>query len=182
MELHRTGISVRCVCPPAVSTPMLDDIFAQGIPDGLAKLSRPVSPAKVLDAVEVSLRRRRRAIYIFPDVTSKVAWRIRRFAPVLLASALQRLVSTDRCPPRGCSAARRRLTKHTIITMLTRCNRYRCGGVCTPRKALYHKRLWLISYRSVGVWWKLVRRREVPMLLIGASQIGRNCERRTCPT
>ncbi|MGH3556082.1 MAG: SDR family NAD(P)-dependent oxidoreductase [Mycobacterium sp.] len=94
MELHRTGISVRCVCPPAVQTPMLDDIFAQGIPDGLGKLSRPLTAAKVLDAVDASLRRRRRAIYVFPDLSSKVAWRVRRFTPVSLGAVLQRLVGT----------------------------------------------------------------------------------------
>ena len=39
MELKGSGISLRCVCPGAVQTPMLDDILAQGIPEKLKNLS-----------------------------------------------------------------------------------------------------------------------------------------------
>ena len=38
MELAGTGIRLRCVCPAAVQTPMLDDIMAQGISERAEEL------------------------------------------------------------------------------------------------------------------------------------------------
>ncbi|KUI29212.1 hypothetical protein AU194_20240 [Mycobacterium sp. GA-2829] len=91
MELYGTGIRIRVVCPSAVATPMLDGIFANGLLDGMRKLSRTTAPETVVDAVDASLRRRRQSAFVFPDLTTKVLWRVRRFAPGLLAYATRRI-------------------------------------------------------------------------------------------
>jgi len=85
MELQGSGITVRCVCPGAVQTPMLDDIVAKGMPDRLKNLSRAAPPSQVIDAVEASLSGRQRGIFVFPGVPAKVLWRLRRLSPGALA-------------------------------------------------------------------------------------------------
>jgi NAD(P)-dependent dehydrogenase (short-subunit alcohol dehydrogenase family) len=91
MELRGSGISLRCVCPAAVQTPMLDDILAQGIPERLKNLSPVAAPEQVIDAIEASLARRHTGIYVFPGVGAKVLWRARRLSPRLLAGVIERL-------------------------------------------------------------------------------------------
>ncbi len=92
MELHGSGIKIRCVCPAAVDTPMLDGIFAAGLPDRMRALSRTTSPEAVIGAIDASLRVRREAAFVFPDVMTRVLWRLRRASPGLL-SLLVRKVS-----------------------------------------------------------------------------------------
>jgi NAD(P)-dependent dehydrogenase (short-subunit alcohol dehydrogenase family) len=97
MELRGSGIAVRCVCPMAVQTPMLDDIVGRGRHDGLQRLVPFITPERVVDALEGSLQRRRGGPMVFPDVSSAVAWRARRWAPRTLTAVLSRLSAQ---PPR----------------------------------------------------------------------------------
>lgn len=91
MELHGSGIRVRCVCPGPVETPMLDDFMAQGASDRLKKFFRPSTPEQVIDAVEASLARRHRGIFVFPNTSAKVLFRATRFTPRLLAGLIRRI-------------------------------------------------------------------------------------------
>ncbi|MDQ2627563.1 MAG: SDR family oxidoreductase [Actinomycetota bacterium] len=90
MELRGCGITVRCVCPMAVRTPMLNDIVGQGRHDGLQRLVPFITPERVVDALERSLRKRRAGVMVFPDASSAVAWRARRWAPAALAATINR--------------------------------------------------------------------------------------------
>lgn len=92
MELHGSGVTLRCVCPTVVATPMLDDILDQSSAR-IRQRTRGVSPVLVVGAIESSLRRRRPYRYVFPGVSSKILWRLRRFAPRLLAALAARLAS-----------------------------------------------------------------------------------------
>ena len=94
MELKGSDISLRCVCPAGVQTPMLDDIMAQGIPERLKNLSPIAAPEQVIDAIEASLTRRQNGIYVFPGVPAKLLWRVRRLSPQLLAGVIRRLSAT----------------------------------------------------------------------------------------
>jgi len=91
MELKGSGISLRCICPAGVQTPMLDDIMAQGMSQRLKNLSPVAAPEQVIDAIEASLARRNAGIYVFPGVSAKVLWRARRLSPRLLAGVIRRL-------------------------------------------------------------------------------------------
>lgn len=85
MELRGSGVAVRCVCPPAVQTPMLDDIYAQGLPTRMQRFARPITAEQVIDALEKSLEKKPTAqTMVFPDASTKVMWRIRRWTPRLL--------------------------------------------------------------------------------------------------
>lgn len=94
MELRGKGVTVRCVCPGAVQTPMLDDVIASGMPERLKKLSRAASPALVIDAIEASLGRRG-GTFVFPGLPAKSLWRARRFLPSVLASIVRRLSAAE---------------------------------------------------------------------------------------
>jgi short-subunit dehydrogenase len=97
IELRGSGIAVRCVCPMAVQTPMLDDIVGQGRHEGLQRLVPFITPERVVDALERSLQRRRAGLMVFPDASSALTWRARRWAPRTLSAAISRLSAQ---PPR----------------------------------------------------------------------------------
>jgi NAD(P)-dependent dehydrogenase (short-subunit alcohol dehydrogenase family) len=90
MELRGSGITVRCICPLTVKTPMLDDIVGRVRHDRLKGLVPFISPERVVDALDRSLQRRRGGVLVFPDVSSAAAWRVRRWAPRALTAALSR--------------------------------------------------------------------------------------------
>jgi NAD(P)-dependent dehydrogenase (short-subunit alcohol dehydrogenase family) len=90
MELRGSGIAVRCVCPMAVQTPMLDDIVGQGRHDGLKRFVPFITPERVVDALEGSLQRRRAGLMVFPDASSAIAWRARRWVPRTLTAVFNR--------------------------------------------------------------------------------------------
>lgn len=81
MELRGSGIRVHCVCPPAVRTPMLDGILAHQSASRFASIVRPISVDAVLDGLDAALRSGRRSVFVFPDLSTKVMWRLRRAAP-----------------------------------------------------------------------------------------------------
>ncbi|WP_433598221.1 SDR family NAD(P)-dependent oxidoreductase [Nocardia sp. CA-135953] len=92
LELAGSGIALRCVCPPAVRTPMLDDIFDQGMSRRATKLAVPIAPETVLDAVDAALARPRGKVFVFPGRGSTVMWRMRRFLPGLFDAIVRRTV------------------------------------------------------------------------------------------
>lgn len=91
MELHGSGLKVRCVCPAGVQTPMLDDLMGQGTPERLKKLGRVATPETVIEAIERSLARRRDFDYVFPGVSTKLLWRLRRHVPAPLGAGIRAL-------------------------------------------------------------------------------------------
>jgi len=90
MELKGSGVRVRVVCPPAVRTPMLAGIIADGHDPKKVERSRPLRPERVINAIEKSLRRGRRRTWVFPGPAG-IVWRIRRFTPGLVNVAARRL-------------------------------------------------------------------------------------------
>ncbi len=86
-ELAGTGVRATCVCPPAVATPLLDAM--PHTKPGL-RFVAPLSPARVVDAVEQAIERDR--FWVFPDAGSKVLWRLRRFVPGLVGAAVGRML------------------------------------------------------------------------------------------
>lgn len=77
-ENRGKGVAFACVCPPPVATPLLDQAKSQ--PKVLDDL-RPIAPEKVLDAIERCLQKGR--LMVYPDATSALAQRMRRFFPNL---------------------------------------------------------------------------------------------------
>jgi NAD(P)-dependent dehydrogenase (short-subunit alcohol dehydrogenase family) len=84
MELRGTGVKLRCVCPAAVQTPMLDTIMGQGVPERLKKLGGVSTPELVIDAIEKSLGGRRTFGYVFPGGSTRLLYHLRRIAPAPL--------------------------------------------------------------------------------------------------
>jgi short-subunit dehydrogenase len=74
-ETRDSAITVTCVCPSVVATPLLDDMPAakRG-----TRLVRPASPAKVADAVIEAIDRRRE--WVFPR-EARALQLLQRFAP-----------------------------------------------------------------------------------------------------
>lgn len=88
MEQRHSGVIVRCVCPMAVKTPMLNEILGQGRHERLQRLLPLITPEKVVDALDKSLAKRGGKVMVLPDASSALAWRARRWAPGLLTAAL----------------------------------------------------------------------------------------------
>jgi NAD(P)-dependent dehydrogenase (short-subunit alcohol dehydrogenase family) len=78
-ENRGKGVRFACVCPPPVATPLLDQAKSQ--PKILDDLP-PIAPEKVLDAIERCLDRGK--LMVYPDRTSALTQRMRRFFPNLL--------------------------------------------------------------------------------------------------
>lgn len=95
MEVARSGITVRCVCPGAVQTPMLDDIMARGMPNRLKNLSRAAAPEQVIEAIEASLLPRHSATFVFPGLPAKALWRARRLSPRLVGGLVRWLAAQN---------------------------------------------------------------------------------------
>lgn len=92
LELHGSGVTLRVVCPPGVQTPMLDTLNGHSKLSRAAEVVKPIPPERVLDAIDASLRRGRRKVFVFPGRGSTTAWRIRRFLPGGLDAVMRRLV------------------------------------------------------------------------------------------
>jgi len=78
-ENRNRGVRFACVCPPPVATPLLDQAKSQ--PKVLEGLP-PIPPEKVLAAIERGLDRGR--LMIYPDSTSAITQRLRRFFPNMM--------------------------------------------------------------------------------------------------
>jgi short-subunit dehydrogenase len=68
-----------CVCPPPVATPLLDQ--AKSEPKVLAQID-PIAPEQVLDRIEQRLEQGK--LMVFPDASSAISQRLRRFLPSLV--------------------------------------------------------------------------------------------------
>jgi short-subunit dehydrogenase len=79
-EAAGTGVTITCVCPEAVATPMANDFFKNPDKRGQA-LKISITPEQVVAATEKGLARRR--FLVMPGVMSKVVWRVQRFLPGL---------------------------------------------------------------------------------------------------
>jgi NAD(P)-dependent dehydrogenase (short-subunit alcohol dehydrogenase family) len=77
-ENRDRGVRIVCVCPPAVSTPLLDQGRASAWPK-LLEESDSMEPGPVLDAIEASLEKGE--FWCFPTKDAKWGWRMRRFLP-----------------------------------------------------------------------------------------------------
>jgi NAD(P)-dependent dehydrogenase (short-subunit alcohol dehydrogenase family) len=78
-ENRGKGVRFACVCPPPVATPLLDQAKSQ--PKVLDQFD-PIAPEQVLDRIERSLEKGK--LMVFPDASSAISQRIRRFFPSLL--------------------------------------------------------------------------------------------------
>lgn len=81
-ENRRSGVRIVCVCPPPVATPLLDQ--AKSNPKILEGM-KPIDPNRVLDRIEAGLEKGR--LMIYPDASSAISQRLRRFFPRLTWSA-----------------------------------------------------------------------------------------------
>lgn len=78
-ENRGRGVRFACVCPPPVSTPLLDQ--AKSKPRILDQMP-PIAPEVVLDAIERDLDRG--LLMVYPNRNARFAVWMRRFAPDLL--------------------------------------------------------------------------------------------------
>ncbi len=78
-NLHK-GVHIACVCPPQVDTPLRQQ--AKSNPKVMQTGPAPMSPAKVIDAVEQAIDKR--AFWVFPGAHARVGWWLRRFLPSVL--------------------------------------------------------------------------------------------------
>lgn len=84
-ENRNRGVRFACVCPPPVATPLLDQ--AKSNPKILDRM-KPIDPNQVLDRIEAGLDKGR--LMIYPDASSAISQRLRRFFPNLSWSASHR--------------------------------------------------------------------------------------------
>ena len=85
-ENKNRGLRIACVCPPAVSTPMLARLSTRA---RFVEQEKRIRPEEVVDAIEAGLRRGR--LWIFPGLRTSMLWRVRRVLPALLWHRLRRL-------------------------------------------------------------------------------------------
>jgi hypothetical protein len=78
-----------------VKTPMLDEIVGRGRHDRMQRLVPFITPEKVIDALDRSLARPRAGLMVFPDASSTIAWRARRWAPRTLTAVVNRFGPSD---------------------------------------------------------------------------------------
>lgn len=90
LRLETKGKSVQftAVCPPAVATPLLDDmpVSKEAAPSWM----KPLTPEQVVLAVEKAIEADR--FMAIPDLASKAMWRMRRHTPKLVETAIGRLI------------------------------------------------------------------------------------------
>ncbi len=84
-ENRKSGVRFACVCPPPVATPLLDQ--AKSNPKILDEM-KPIDPNQVLDRIEAGLAKGR--LMIYPDASSAISQRLRRFLPNLTWAASHR--------------------------------------------------------------------------------------------
>lgn len=86
-ENRNRGVRFACACPPNIAS-MYEGPRTGHWPrtfDGV----RPLPVDRVLDAVETALDRG--DFFVFPSLTAKLTWRLRRFAPSILWRRLHRI-------------------------------------------------------------------------------------------
>lgn len=73
-----SNIQFACICPPAVKTPLLDQVKATAWPKILDETA-PLSPQTVLNAMEKGLQKKH--FWIYPDTRSSIGAKMRRLFP-----------------------------------------------------------------------------------------------------
>ncbi len=79
-ENRRRGVHICCVCPAQVDTPLRAQ--ATSHPRIMEVGPKPVPPALVLDAIDRAVVRGQ--FWVFPGLTTRMGWWLRRFAPWVL--------------------------------------------------------------------------------------------------
>lgn len=85
-ENRGKGVRIIAVCPPPVATPLLEQATSK---PKVLDMGEPIPPSDVLDAIERDLARDKP--FCFPNLQTKVAWVMRRFAPNLVWSWVHRV-------------------------------------------------------------------------------------------
>ena len=86
-ECRNRGVRFACVCPPRVTTPLLDQ--ARGAwPKSFDKV-QPIAPQDVLDAIDATLDSGK--FWVFPGRGTKLAWRARRWLPEFIWKQVHRI-------------------------------------------------------------------------------------------
>jgi len=88
-ENRDSGVRFACVCPPVVSTPLLEQGRATAWPKMLDWGPAPLEPAQVLDAVEDCVRTGK--LWVFPSREARMGWRVRRWFPGVLWKQVHRV-------------------------------------------------------------------------------------------
>ena len=88
-ETRNSGVTVLCVCPPIVATPLLSQAKATVWPR-LFDVFAPIKPQQVLDEIEKVLRTGA-GPWVVPGRLTRMAWRMRRWAPRLLWAVTRRI-------------------------------------------------------------------------------------------
>ncbi len=79
-ENRGKGVRIIAVCPPPVATPLLEQATSK--PKVLEVGGKPISPGRVLDAIERDLAKGK--CFCFPTAQTKLAQVLRRFVPGLM--------------------------------------------------------------------------------------------------
>lgn len=87
-ESRGKGVEFTVVCPPAVATPLLDDMPVSK--DAAPAWMKPLTPEKVVVSVEQAIESDR--FLAIPDLASNALWRMRRHTPKLVSTAIGRLI------------------------------------------------------------------------------------------
>ncbi len=75
-ENRHQGVSIICLCPPSVETPLLDQ--AESRPNIVVK-SKPMKPDQVLDRLDQTISANR--FWCLPSTKTKLLYRLRRMLP-----------------------------------------------------------------------------------------------------
>jgi short-subunit dehydrogenase len=88
LESKGKGVGFTAMCPPAVATPLLDDmpVSKAAAPSWM----KPLTPEKVVLAVEKAIESN--TFIAIPDLASKAMWRMRRHTPRLVSTAIGNLI------------------------------------------------------------------------------------------
>ncbi len=80
-ENRNRGVRFACVCPPPVSTPLLDQAQETVWPKIFDEMDF-IEPQTVLDAIDTALDKDE--LWVFPGRGTKLGWRLRRWLPNLM--------------------------------------------------------------------------------------------------
>lgn len=81
-ENINSGVRFACVCPPAVSTPLLQQGRDTAWPKMLTDAGEPITPKQVIDATEQALEKGK--FWVFPSSKARIGHTMRRFFPSLI--------------------------------------------------------------------------------------------------
>jgi NAD(P)-dependent dehydrogenase (short-subunit alcohol dehydrogenase family) len=79
-ENRDKGVTICCVCPATVDTPLLAQATSK--PRIMETGPKPIPPERVLDAIDRAVARRE--FWVFAGLTTRLGWYFRRFVPGLM--------------------------------------------------------------------------------------------------